>query len=342
MLPVSVIIPAKNEASNIGRLLESLFGQTKPPAEVIVVDAGSTDETAQIAASHGARVLRVDHAYPGQARNLGVMHAKYDIIAFWDAGMYLERDTLEKLCAPIIADEADWCSGDLKIKPQTFAASLHFLLLNAPYTHRLDNHTVAYIPPVACAAFKKVLWEKVKGFRPWRAREDGDFRQRVEALSPRIRLIPEAITYWTPDETWLQLFRKARIYARHNLLSGSPEDWYGSLVKIYGSYAALALIATLFGGIGVGLAALGLSIIGGGGIRALRRIILFGALFTERTGKKAFSPQVILGTWGLLLLTDTASFLGGLDWLVLDKVGLNPERFPEPSFLEELSPTLLK
>ncbi|GIV23134.1 MAG: hypothetical protein KatS3mg025_0793 [Bacteroidia bacterium] len=56
MLPVSVIIPARNEASNIGRLLESLTTQDPPPGEILVIDAGSTDDTGKIARAYGATV----------------------------------------------------------------------------------------------------------------------------------------------------------------------------------------------------------------------------------------------------------------------------------------------
>lgn len=49
-LPLSVIIPAYNEADSISQLLEDLLRQTSPPKEIIGVGAGSTDQTATLAA----------------------------------------------------------------------------------------------------------------------------------------------------------------------------------------------------------------------------------------------------------------------------------------------------
>ena len=53
---ISVVLPAKNEAEGLARTLPTLREQW-PQAEVIVVDDGSTDATARVAAEHGARVL---------------------------------------------------------------------------------------------------------------------------------------------------------------------------------------------------------------------------------------------------------------------------------------------
>jgi glycosyltransferase involved in cell wall biosynthesis len=56
MTKLSIVIPAKNEAQGLSDLLDELVS-TYPEAEVIVVDDGSTDETAQVAAAAGARVI---------------------------------------------------------------------------------------------------------------------------------------------------------------------------------------------------------------------------------------------------------------------------------------------
>lgn len=64
---VSVIVPARNEAGNIGRCLDGLLRQTRPPREIIVVDDGSTDETPDILAGYAARfagLVRVTSAPP--------------------------------------------------------------------------------------------------------------------------------------------------------------------------------------------------------------------------------------------------------------------------------------
>ena len=84
---VSVIIPAYNAAALLRHTLESVLGQSWRDLEVVLVDDGSTDETAQVAESFGGpvRVLRQRNQGPSVARNHGVEAARGSFIAFLDA-----------------------------------------------------------------------------------------------------------------------------------------------------------------------------------------------------------------------------------------------------------------
>ncbi len=82
---ISVVIPAKNEATSIGHVVSGIHN-TLSDAEIIVVDDGSSDKTAAIAKEHGAQV--VTHNYPignGAAIKTGAQHATGDVIIFMDA-----------------------------------------------------------------------------------------------------------------------------------------------------------------------------------------------------------------------------------------------------------------
>lgn len=82
---LSIILPAKNEAEGLRRTLPGLRALF-PDAEVIVVDDGSTDETAAVAASQGARVLRSPYAMGnGAAIKRGTRAAAGEILVFMDA-----------------------------------------------------------------------------------------------------------------------------------------------------------------------------------------------------------------------------------------------------------------
>jgi glycosyltransferase involved in cell wall biosynthesis len=82
---ISVILPAKNEAEGLQRTLPILRARF-PEAEVIVVDDGSTDATAAIAAGHGARVLSSPYSMGnGAAVKRGARAASGDILVFMDA-----------------------------------------------------------------------------------------------------------------------------------------------------------------------------------------------------------------------------------------------------------------
>jgi glycosyltransferase involved in cell wall biosynthesis len=83
---VSVVIPAYNAARTLGEVLSSLSVQEPRPFEVVVVDDGSTDDTAAIARASGARVVETDHkGYAGGARNRGWDAATGDVVVFMDS-----------------------------------------------------------------------------------------------------------------------------------------------------------------------------------------------------------------------------------------------------------------
>ena len=89
-VPISVIIPARNEASFIGRTLQELLRLLHGgEIEVVVVDNESTDETSRIAAAHNVSVLRVAAPTIGALRNRGVAASRGSVLLFLDADVVL-------------------------------------------------------------------------------------------------------------------------------------------------------------------------------------------------------------------------------------------------------------
>jgi glycosyltransferase involved in cell wall biosynthesis len=82
---VSIVIPALNEEDSIARVLEQIPFDRLPEAEVIVVDNGSCDNTANVAAKNGARVVFEPRKGYGIATRTGLSEAKGDIIVTMDA-----------------------------------------------------------------------------------------------------------------------------------------------------------------------------------------------------------------------------------------------------------------
>lgn len=92
-LPISVVIPIRNESANLDGLFASLLALSPAPAEVIFVDAGSNDDSVDRITdwtkrvSIRAKLCRRPGAYPGAARNAGIIAANEEWIAFLDAGI---------------------------------------------------------------------------------------------------------------------------------------------------------------------------------------------------------------------------------------------------------------
>jgi len=87
MPSISTIVPAYNRAHLIGETLRSLLAQTVPAEEIIVVDDGSTDDTATVASNFGERVkvIRQANAGPAAARNTGFRASRGEFIHFVDS-----------------------------------------------------------------------------------------------------------------------------------------------------------------------------------------------------------------------------------------------------------------
>ena len=94
---ISVIMPAFNAAAFIAEGIDSILAQEHRPIEVIVVDDGSTDDTASIAAGFGSpvRCCTQKNTGPPSARNKGLSMARGDLIAFLDADDVYEPGKLE-------------------------------------------------------------------------------------------------------------------------------------------------------------------------------------------------------------------------------------------------------
>ncbi len=96
---LSVIIPTYQHAATLSRALDSLFGQTRQPDEVIVVDDGSTDDTQRVLAPYHDRITYVHQENLGApvARNRGFRLSTGGLVIFWDADVIAEPFMLEKL-----------------------------------------------------------------------------------------------------------------------------------------------------------------------------------------------------------------------------------------------------
>lgn len=130
-MSVSAVIPAFNRRRYIGRALDSVLAQTVPVDEVIVVDDGSTDGTAQyVAARYGnvVRTVRQQHSGVSAARRRGILEARGDWIAFLDSDdewTPARNEMLVGAAVPLPQDVA-WIFGNLEMMTDGGPASTTF------------------------------------------------------------------------------------------------------------------------------------------------------------------------------------------------------------------------
>jgi glycosyltransferase involved in cell wall biosynthesis len=96
---VSIVIPSYNCGRYIGETLDSVLRQTRAPQDIVVIDDGSTDDTAAVVQARGPAVRYLKQANSGvaHARNQGLAQVRGDWIMFLDADDRLEPDALERL-----------------------------------------------------------------------------------------------------------------------------------------------------------------------------------------------------------------------------------------------------
>jgi glycosyltransferase involved in cell wall biosynthesis len=149
---VSFIVPAYNEAATIGDVLERV-GRLELEKQVIVVDDGSTDDTAGIAEAAGATVLRQSNRGKGAAIRAAIPHVDGDIAVIQDADGEYDPAEVPMLIEPILSGHADVVFGSRLSggRPQRVYLFWHLvgnrflsLLTNVLYNTTLSDMETGY------------------------------------------------------------------------------------------------------------------------------------------------------------------------------------------------------
>lgn len=205
---ISAIIPAYNSAAFIADAIGSIRAQTRPVDEIIVVDDGSTDDTAMIIQrlGEGVQYLHQANAGPSAARNQGIKAARGDLIAFLDADDQWTRTKIEHQLAVMEQNPAiALVAGDMaEIDSQdniTVASVLnkHSLLAcfkdlaSKPVPNALALLLKINFIPTGTVLARRTALEEVSGFSAEiRYGEDLELWAKVAAQHP-IVCLPEVL-----------------------------------------------------------------------------------------------------------------------------------------------------
>lgn len=194
-------MPAYNEAASIEATLASIFGQSRPPDEVIVVDDCSTDGTGDIAHRCGAHVVRTPQntGAKGQALNTGLQHATSDIVVTIDADTILAPDALSHIVEPL-ADPAvaAACGYMLPQRLDTTWQRGRYIEYMASLTFykTIQSGMRALVVLSGCfTAFRRDVLVRLGGFKGRTIGEDLDMTWELHINGERMVYTPNAVCY---------------------------------------------------------------------------------------------------------------------------------------------------
>jgi GT2 family glycosyltransferase len=192
---ISVIVCSHNGEATIGTCLDALGRLDYPDYEVIVVDDGSTDRTAEIAAGFDVQLIRTENCGLSSARNTGLEAATGEIVAFTDDDAWPDRDWLRYL-AHAFASSGYVGIGGPNLPPKS-AGVVESAVAHAPGgpIHVLLSDGQAEHIPGCNMAFRREALQEVGGFDPqFRiAGDDVDICWRLQERGSTIGFSPAAV-----------------------------------------------------------------------------------------------------------------------------------------------------
>jgi peptidoglycan/xylan/chitin deacetylase (PgdA/CDA1 family)/glycosyltransferase involved in cell wall biosynthesis len=216
--PVTVLVPAYNEEAGIGSTLRSLLDSTHRELQVVVIDDGSSDRTADIAENMGdarVEVVRQPNSGKAAALNTGLAHARYDIVVMVDADTVFEPDAIERIVQPLAHPAVGAVSGNTKVgnRRSLLARWQH---LEYVFGFNLDRRMFEVLEcmptvPGAIGAFRRDAVIGVGGVSEDTLAEDTDLTMALWRAGWRV-LYEESAVAWTEVPTsirqlWRQRYR---------------------------------------------------------------------------------------------------------------------------------------
>lgn len=239
---ISAIVPVWNGRDVLARLLASLDAQSRPAAELLIVDNGSTDGAPDLARARGARVIAMGrNAGFAAAVNRGIREASHPLVAILNSDVELAPDYLEKLAAvnaPFATGKILSPSGlldgtfDMTCRGATTWRSGAGYRDAPPFDRPFEQPRDIASPPWTAVLYRAEVFRQVglleESFESYL--EDADFGLRCAAQRITGRYVPEAravhvgsatLGRWHPETVRLmarnQLLLAARHYAARHL-----------------------------------------------------------------------------------------------------------------------------
>lgn len=311
---ITIVIPIRDEEATIATIVEVLTTDRPLATSILLVDAGSTDGTVQIARGLArihdlVDVIEVGPAWPGRARNIGVAASSTRWVLLLDAGVDVGPDLVGSL-----VDARDrQPNARMIIGSYTCLSTPRWrsavIIATKPPRSECDGRRGRY--DFKPCLIERSFFRELGGFEDWRAAEDLEFVRRARSRADAVICTPNARIIWEMAPTRSAMIRKWLNYSFHN--AGTGTSWHRPVL----GYAVLSLSLTVASYPLVGWWAVTASL----APHLARTIVRYRRHCCGEDDEVRGGALVFLQALAVSLLADFATLLGFLRWRVARGAG---------------------
>ena len=215
--PVTVIIPAYNEENVISKTVETVLNSNYNDLEIIVVDDGSTDDTAGVikrnfSSDSRVRLICKKNGGKASALNLGVKESKNEILVCLDGDTVFAKDTISKLVRQFADPKVGAVAGNVKVGNRinllTIWQSVEYISSQNFDRRAYSLFNAIPVVPGAAGAWRKSAIIKAGGYQSNTLAEDTDLTFNLMMLGYHTRTENEALAYTEAPDTLKSLIKQ--------------------------------------------------------------------------------------------------------------------------------------
>lgn len=235
---LTVLVPAYNEAASVADTIRSLQAQTCPPAEIIVIDDGSTDDTGEIARALGVTVVRppTNTGSKAGAQNFALPLVRTEYVMAIDADTTLAPDAIE-LLFPSFGDPSivAACGFVMPRHVRTVWERGRYIEYLFAFTFYKQVQNYYGKPFIASGCFSMYRTDVLRAEEGWSTRtmaEDMDLTWRFYQAGHGVRFVPEALSYPIEPHNFHFMSKQLRRWS-HGFIQNVSLHWRGLLKVPY-------------------------------------------------------------------------------------------------------------
>jgi len=230
LFDICVVIPVQNNKKYLSEIFQGIENQSLSPRETVIVDSSSNNKISNLINEwNGAtpiKYIKIDSAYPGDARNIGVEKTKGEWIAFLDSTTVPEHDWLERCIETAIEKKADFVGGLTFFEADTYFKKLL----------RAATFGCSPCSTLPGSIMKKEIFVKSGGFIPSiRSSEDVEWIERIKSMGFKTDTVKDPVTkyYGFQGNLWLAIkkyYKFAMASAQTEVLKGQKKLYMSALL----------------------------------------------------------------------------------------------------------------